>query len=75
MKVEGGQLVSVGISIGAAEFGRDGQTLEELLIKADLAMYTTKAQRKLGRHKLEQTGELVRSPESGVRSLPSSTGV
>ena len=43
----------VGISIGAAELGRDGETLEELLIKADLAMYTTKAQHKLGKHKLE----------------------
>ena len=55
LEVSDGQTVGVGISIGAAELGRDGDTLEELLIKADLAMYTTKAQHKLGRHK---TGQL-----------------
>ena len=57
MEIEGGKTVSVGISIGAAELGRDGETLEEILIKADLAMYTTKAEHKLGRHKLEQVAE------------------
>lgn len=53
MAVSESEAVSVGISIGAAELSRDGDTLEELLIKADLAMYTTKAQHKLGKHKLE----------------------
>jgi diguanylate cyclase (GGDEF)-like protein/putative nucleotidyltransferase with HDIG domain len=57
MEVDGGQRVSVGISIGAAELGRDGQTLEELLIQADLAMYTAKAQHKLGLGKLEPPAE------------------
>ncbi len=54
MVVEGGQTISVGISIGAAELGRDGDSLEELLIKADLAMYTVKAEHKLERQRREQ---------------------
>ena len=75
MEVEGGVKVSVGISIGAAELGRDGNTLEELLIKADLAMYTKKAEHKLGRHKQEQTGEQVLNPEAEARVLQSSSTV
>jgi diguanylate cyclase (GGDEF)-like protein len=67
MEVGGGQWVSVGISIGAAELGRDGETLEELLIKADLAMYTVKAEHKLGQHKLAQAAE----QEGGARSADS----
>jgi diguanylate cyclase (GGDEF)-like protein/putative nucleotidyltransferase with HDIG domain len=43
-----GQTVSVGISIGAAEFMLDGETLEELIVKADLEMYSFKS-----RHRLE----------------------
>jgi GGDEF domain-containing protein len=43
-----GQAVSVGISIGAAEFMTDGETLEELIVKADLEMYRFKS-----RHRLE----------------------
>jgi diguanylate cyclase (GGDEF)-like protein len=36
----------VGISIGAARFGTDGETLSHLLIAADQAMYTVKADHK-----------------------------
>ncbi len=46
MPVAEGCTVSVGISIGAAELGRDGTTLEALIAKADQEMYLTKAKHK-----------------------------
>jgi diguanylate cyclase (GGDEF)-like protein/putative nucleotidyltransferase with HDIG domain len=46
MEVGDGQTVNVGISIGAAELGRDGETLEDLIARADQEMYRTKAQHK-----------------------------
>ena len=46
MLVAEGCTVSVGISIGAAELGRDGRTLEELISKADQEMYLIKAKHK-----------------------------
>ncbi|HZS07975.1 MAG TPA: diguanylate cyclase [Blastocatellia bacterium] len=46
MEVAPGRSVSVGISIGAAELGRDGQSLEELIMKADQEMYAVKARHK-----------------------------
>jgi GGDEF domain-containing protein len=38
--------MSVGISIGWASFGVDGDTLDELLLAADRAMYNDKLRRK-----------------------------
>jgi predicted signal transduction protein with EAL and GGDEF domain len=37
---------TVGISVGSATFGVDGETLDQLLIKADQAMYSSKAEHK-----------------------------
>jgi diguanylate cyclase (GGDEF)-like protein/putative nucleotidyltransferase with HDIG domain len=37
---------SVGISVGSATYGVDGETLDQLLIKADQAMYSSKAEHK-----------------------------
>ncbi len=42
----------VGISIGTSTYGSDGETLDQLLIAADQAMYQVKSA-----HKLEQTTE------------------
>jgi diguanylate cyclase (GGDEF)-like protein/putative nucleotidyltransferase with HDIG domain len=39
----------VGISVGAARFGEDGETLSALLIAADQAMYSVKSDHKLRR--------------------------
>jgi diguanylate cyclase (GGDEF)-like protein len=41
-----GERVRVGISIGAAEYGRDGATMDKLLLAADRAMYSDKKIRK-----------------------------
>ncbi len=40
----------VGISVGAARFGTDGETLSQLLVAADQAMYTVKADHRQQRH-------------------------
>src|SRR2546421_2613387 len=40
----------VGVSVGAARFGTDGETLSPLLIAADQAMYTVKADHRQQRH-------------------------
>jgi diguanylate cyclase (GGDEF)-like protein/putative nucleotidyltransferase with HDIG domain len=42
----GGSNIFIGISAGWATFGIDGDTLDELLLAADRAMYTDKAKRK-----------------------------
>jgi diguanylate cyclase (GGDEF)-like protein/putative nucleotidyltransferase with HDIG domain len=41
-----GSKLFIGLSVGAASFGVDGETLDELLLSADRAMYTDKARRK-----------------------------
>lgn len=56
---------TIGISIGFATFGIDGETFDELLIAADRAMYTNKARRKA---MLAETGELKRM-DSGSYSV------
>lgn len=43
----GGQHARVGISIGTATYGIDGETLDQLLVAADQAMYRVKSSRKL----------------------------
>jgi len=42
-----GAKLFIGLSVGAASFGADGETLDELLLAADRAMYADKARRKL----------------------------
>jgi diguanylate cyclase (GGDEF)-like protein len=41
-----GARLTIGISIGCASFGTDGDSLDELLLTADRAMYSDKARRK-----------------------------
>jgi diguanylate cyclase (GGDEF)-like protein len=41
-----GSKLFLGLSVGAASFGVDGETLDELLLAADRAMYADKARRK-----------------------------
>ncbi len=46
LHVRGSQRARVGISIGAATYGADGETLDQLLIAADQAMYSAKSEHK-----------------------------
>ncbi len=41
-----GSKLFIGVSVGWATFGMDGETLDELLLAADRAMYSNKARRK-----------------------------
>jgi diguanylate cyclase (GGDEF)-like protein/putative nucleotidyltransferase with HDIG domain len=49
MHVRGDKHARVGISVGTATFGIDGETLDQLLIVADQAMYRVKSDHKLNR--------------------------
>jgi diguanylate cyclase (GGDEF)-like protein/putative nucleotidyltransferase with HDIG domain len=49
MHVRGDKHARVGISVGTATFATDGETLDQLLIVADQAMYRVKSDRKLKR--------------------------
>lgn len=50
----------VGISVGAATYGVDGETLDQLLIAADQAMYSAKsAHREQRRSRLEGKGDII----------------
>jgi diguanylate cyclase (GGDEF)-like protein len=51
--------VSLGASIGWAYFGTDGDTLDELLIAADRAMYVNKFNRKAGRSTAREAAVLA----------------
>jgi diguanylate cyclase (GGDEF)-like protein len=46
MHVRGDQYARVGISVGTATFDTDGETLDQLLIVADQAMYRVKSDHK-----------------------------
>lgn len=47
LHVRGAQHARVGISIGTATYNADGETLDQLLVAADQAMYRVKSSRKL----------------------------
>ncbi len=47
LHVRGGGEARVGISVGTATFGIDGETLDQLLVAADQAMYRAKSSHKL----------------------------
>lgn len=48
LHVRGDRRARVGISIGTATYGLDGETLDQLLIAADQEMYRMKSEHKLG---------------------------
>ena len=50
MHVSAGRHARVGISVGSATYGVDGETLDQLLIAADEAMYSVKSDRKQKSH-------------------------
>jgi diguanylate cyclase (GGDEF)-like protein len=60
LHVRAGHYARVGISVGAATFGVNGETLDHLLIAADEAMYNAKSEHKEQRH--SNTPELTEEP-------------
>ena len=61
LKIRGNDEARVGISIGTATFGIEGETLDQLLVAADQAMYRAKSS-----HKLEKVKREIAVPESIV---------
>ena len=47
LQVRGGGQARVGISVGTSTYGADGETLDQLLVAADQAMYRAKSGHKL----------------------------
>jgi len=61
LNVRGGGQARVGISIGTATFGTDGETLDQLLVAADQAMYRAKSDHKLDKISRAQIAEAART--------------
>jgi diguanylate cyclase (GGDEF)-like protein len=61
LRVRAEHYARVGISIGAATYGTDGETLDQLLIAADEAMYNTKSL-----HKQQRAAEMAEKVEAVV---------
>jgi diguanylate cyclase (GGDEF)-like protein len=59
LHVRGDKRARVGISIGTATFDTDGETLDQLLVAADQAMYRVKSSHKLLKLNGASTAELV----------------
>jgi diguanylate cyclase (GGDEF)-like protein/putative nucleotidyltransferase with HDIG domain len=55
LHVRGNGQARVGISIGTATYGIDGETLDQLLVAADQAMYRAKSSHKLAKISTSQT--------------------
>jgi diguanylate cyclase (GGDEF)-like protein/putative nucleotidyltransferase with HDIG domain len=71
LQVRGQTCARVGISIGSSVFGADGETLDQLLIAADQAMYRAKSAHKTG--SLSAAAVIEASPETVVEP-PSELG-
>lgn len=61
LHVRGDHRARVGISVGTATYGTDGETLDQLLVAADQAMYRVKSSRKLEKvtRPLEQAARVL----------------
>jgi diguanylate cyclase (GGDEF)-like protein/putative nucleotidyltransferase with HDIG domain len=57
LNVRGGGSAHVGISVGTATFGVDGETLDQMLVAADQAMYRAKSSHKL--EKISREAEIT----------------
>jgi diguanylate cyclase (GGDEF)-like protein/putative nucleotidyltransferase with HDIG domain len=62
LHVRGDKRARVGISIGTATYNTDGETLDQLLVAADQAMYRVKSS-----HKLDKMREAAVKGETAVR--------
>ncbi|HEX9959511.1 MAG TPA: diguanylate cyclase [Pyrinomonadaceae bacterium] len=63
-----GRFAQVGVSLGAAAYPRAGETLDQIIVAADQAMYAVKASRKR-----KQNQQKIES-ESKTREVPKSEG-
>jgi diguanylate cyclase (GGDEF)-like protein/putative nucleotidyltransferase with HDIG domain len=59
LQIRGGGTARVGISIGTATFGVEGETLDQLLVAADQAMYRAKSLHRLDKMSRQQSGKPI----------------
>lgn len=64
LHVRAGGEARVGISVGTATYGVEGETLDQLLVAADQAMYRAKSSHKLDKLSARRIPEPVAAPES-----------
>ncbi len=64
LQVRGGGEARVGISVGTATYGVEGETLDQLLVAADQAMYRAKSD-----HKLEKISKQTEQPMAVETSI------
>ena len=69
LNVRGDGIARVGISVGTATFGVDGETLDQLLVAADQAMYRAKSSHKL--EKISRAAETTTVLELQTEDLTS----
>lgn len=70
MQVRGDKHARVGISVGTATFDIDGETLDQLLIVADQAMYRVKSDHKLnGAAAIPHVGQLADKQDDDLASI------
>jgi diguanylate cyclase (GGDEF)-like protein len=69
LHVRGNGRARVGISIGTANFGSDGESLDQLLVSADQAMYRTKSAHKLFKLTREKEAADVSDMDEALASL------
>ena len=65
LRVHPGAHARVGISVGAARFGPDGESLSQLLIAADQAMYSVKSKHKRAAGLLPPPDPAAEAPAAG----------
>jgi diguanylate cyclase (GGDEF)-like protein/putative nucleotidyltransferase with HDIG domain len=71
LHVRNGAKARVGISIGTATYGADGETLDQLLVAADQAMYRAKSSHKLDKlsQRTARTAEIIELESNSLVEL------
>jgi len=71
LQIRGGGEARVGISVGTATFGVEGETLDQLLVAADQAMYRAKSSHKLDKisKKTMPSAEIIELENDNLRSV------
>jgi diguanylate cyclase (GGDEF)-like protein/putative nucleotidyltransferase with HDIG domain len=76
LKIRSGGHARVGISVGTATYGEDGETLDQMLVAADQAMYRAKSTHKLekaSKVKIAETPKPLRQVEIDTNNLATVT--
>ncbi len=71
LPVRVGEYANVGISVGAATYGVHGETLDQLLIAADQAMYSSKSEHKQRRRRHSLAADATELPDLQTGKLAS----